>query len=476
MFSPSGAQAPTLRSGFDAGQATMTAGRSDFFLTDPDLLRHFFEIDLTSRRTIVAAISGGSDSTALLLLAKAWLDRAAPAIRLLAVTIDHRLRPESAAEAKQVARFCAEHGIAHRVIAWDDVKPASGLPAAARVARYRLLAEAARSTGADIVLTGHTLDDQIETVSMRRARGEGRGLAGIAPATLFDGSIWIVRPLLALRREVLRALLRQNAIGWIEDPTNTNPDFERARVRASLATDTAGLWAAGADAQRRRTALGEQAAALLRNEAANVAPGLIRLTPEFAEAPAVEAAIYAFRVVLAVSGGMPHLPDEERSACLFQRLGHRAFRATLSRSVVDARTRAIFVRRELRGLPKPETPRDGMVWDGRFRLKYTTGAVALTIAPFGAANAAMAVAAAAGAPQSLVRTALAAQPALWQGDTYLGRAAGPGDRARGLEATPVAAPWALFLPSFDLALARTMTDLTGCASIPDLPFRGHNEG
>ena len=350
----------------------MTAGRSDFVLTDPDLLRHFFEIDLTSRRTIVAAISGGSDSTALLLLAKAWLDRAAPAIRLLAVTIDHRLRPESAAEAKEVARFCAEHGIAHRVIAWDDVKPASGLPAAARVARYRLLAEAARSTGADIVLTGHTLDDQIETVSMRRARGEGRGLAGIAPATLFDGSIWIVRPLLALRREVLRALLRQNAIGWIDDPTNTNPDFERARVRASLGGLTQRVygrrcrraapphrtWRAGRRSFRKR---GRECRA-----GSYQAYARIRGSRRLSRPPSMLSASCS-----AVSGGMPHLPDEERSACLFQRLGHRAFRATLSRSVVDARTRAIFVRRELRGLPKPETPRDGMVWDGRFRLKYT---------------------------------------------------------------------------------------------------------
>lgn len=126
----------------------------------------------------VIAVSGGSDSTALLLLATRWAKRLKKPPRLLAVTIDHGLRAEAKAEAASVKRLARQLEVPHRTLRWRGSKPATGLQEAARTARYGLLAQTAARAGLAHVLTAHTLDDQAETVLFRLARGSG--LAGLA--------------------------------------------------------------------------------------------------------------------------------------------------------------------------------------------------------------------------------------------------------------------------------------------------------
>lgn len=423
----------------------------------------FSKLDLAERRAVIVAVSGGSDSLALLFLAKAHLDRVAPAMLLRAVTIDHGLRVESADEADDVGRICAAHGIAHEIRRWIGPKPETGLPAAAREARYRLLAQAAEGAGTDIVLTGHTRDDQAETIAMRRLRGAGLGLAGMAPATLYDGRIWIVRPLLSATRKELRCFLRGIGIDWVDDPTNQDMAYERARTRAagiSVAADEA------ARAADERIDLAERTAAIVRGHASMAALGLIRLSPGFG-GDDHNAAIQALRILLAVTGGCEQLPDLARTQALFARLKAGRLRATLSRVVIDARPAGIFLLRESRELPMPAPLREGTIWDGRFRISGDGG----MLAPLGVV-AAQAVAAPENVPQGLARAALAAWPAVSdsaEGPMPLGPPSGRGCKG----ATPVMAPWARFLPSFDLAAARAVAALIGAEKIPALPLASH---
>ncbi|TGS13162.1 tRNA lysidine(34) synthetase TilS [Mesorhizobium sp. M2E.F.Ca.ET.209.01.1.1] len=451
--------------------------------TKPDLSTRLFT-DLDFSTGAVAAVSGGSDSTALLLLLKDHLDRTVSGAKLLAVTIDHGLRPDSAAEARLVASFCAQRGIAHRILAWHGDKPATGLPAAAREARYRLLAEAADAEGIKLILTGHTADDQAETVLMRQAReDDGRGLAGMAPATLYDWRTWIVRPLLGTRRAALRDMLRHRDIGWIEDPTNVDVRFERPRMRAALAQGegrTAEALARSAQAARERHDIGRRAARLIDAFASRPVPGLIRLDRDFAGHEDGRAAIYVLRILLATVGGMSFLVDEARCAALLARLRSAPLCATLSRTVVDARRSGIFLRRENRNLPAPAPPVGNQLWDnrrrvtlgGRITLKDQPGG--LVIAPLGAAAAGRAPPIE-DIPPSLSRAALAAEPSLWSGGEQLdfaGGNAGP----QPVSVVPAVAPFARFLPSFDLEPAAAVAALVCAPPLPASPFRGHDGG
>jgi tRNA(Ile)-lysidine synthase len=122
----------------------------------------------------------------------------------------------------------------HRTLRWSGTKPKTGLPAAARDARYRLLAKAARAAGATHVLTAHTRDDQAETLLMRMARGSGiAGLAAMARQSRRDGVV-LARPLLQVPKARLVATLKKARIGFADDPTNRDASFTRPRLRALM--------------------------------------------------------------------------------------------------------------------------------------------------------------------------------------------------------------------------------------------------
>lgn len=221
--------------------------------------------DLATSHSLILAVSGGPDSTALMLLAARWRAHLRRGPDLLAVTVDHGLRPEATAEAAAVGRLARKLDIAHRTLAWRGAKPATGLQQAAREARYRLLAEAAAQAGARHILTGHTLDDQAETVLFRLARGSGlSGLGAMTrtaplPVGGHDG-LTLVRPLLEIAKARLIATCEAAGTGFVADASNADPRFTRARLRALLPA----LAEEGLDARR----LAQLATRLRRADAA----------------------------------------------------------------------------------------------------------------------------------------------------------------------------------------------------------------
>ena len=220
--------------------------------------------DLAAEPALILAISGGPDSTALLYLVARWRARRRLAPHLVAVSIDHGLRPQARHEAAVVKRLSEKLGVEHRTMRWSGAKPSNGIQAAARLARYRLLRTAARRTRANCVLTAHTLDDQAETVLFRIARGSGlTGICGMARTVLIDdlaagferpaaaarsardgagrnsgrsttgrpNDVLLIRPLLDLPKARLIVTLKEAGIAYVDDPSNADPRFARSRLR-----------------------------------------------------------------------------------------------------------------------------------------------------------------------------------------------------------------------------------------------------
>jgi tRNA(Ile)-lysidine synthase len=190
--------------------------------------------DWRTAPAIILAVSGGPDSIALMWLAARWRRTLARGPRLIAVTVDHGLRAEAAREARDVKRLARALDLPHQTLRWIGPKSKTGLPAAARAARYLLLARAARANGATHILTAHTRDDQAETLLMRMLRGSGiAGLASMVRVTEREG-VLLARPFLQVSKSQLVATLKKAKVGFADDPTNRDTRFTRPRLRAIM--------------------------------------------------------------------------------------------------------------------------------------------------------------------------------------------------------------------------------------------------
>jgi tRNA(Ile)-lysidine synthase len=188
---------------------------------------------------LAVAVSGGPDSLALALLADRWARERGGYV--CALTVDHRLRAESGAEARTVQAWLSAREIRHEILAWTGEKPKTGIQEAARTARYRLLAGWCHEHGCLNLLTAHHGDDQIETHLIRRRAHSGPGgLAGMSAIRELAGCR-LLRPLLGVARARLQTFLEIERQPFLTDPSNRDPAFERSRLRGSDGTRSAAI-------------------------------------------------------------------------------------------------------------------------------------------------------------------------------------------------------------------------------------------
>lgn len=316
--------------------------------------------------TIGVALSGGGDSTALLHLCL----RAG--FRVEAVTVDHRLRMESAAEAAAVGAWCASLGVRHEVRVWDHGEVQGNLMDAARRARMRLIRDWSVARGIGVVALGHTRDDQAESVLMGLGRGAGlAGLSGMRREWV-EGEVRFTRPLLDAGREELRTWLRQEGIGWIDDPTNEDERFTRVKARKALGA----LAPLGITTQR----LAEVAGHLARAQATldlMVAAVSESLVEEQAGALRVDEGLYAQpvevmrQVVLACLAWLSGGDYAPRAEAVRQLLS--AMDAGRDATLAGCRFRRGWLMREPQAVGGPVDV--GQVWDGRWVVEGPAGEV-----------------------------------------------------------------------------------------------------
>jgi tRNA(Ile)-lysidine synthase len=330
---------------------------------------------------VAVAVSGGPDSLALTLLADGWARARGGAV--LALTVDHGLRPESGAEAEHTRAVLAGRGIDTRILALDWTRPQRALQAAARAARYRRLEDQCRAAGLLHLLTGHQREDQAETFLLRLGRGSGvDGLAAMAPVTYRSG-LRLLRPLLEIARDRLAATCAAFGEPWIEDPSNRNPRAARAHLRASLPAlgedglTVARLAATAAHLARARAALGADAARLMAGAVRLDPAGFARLERAALAAAPGETGRRVLAALLATVAGAELRPRFERLDRLYRRLVEveGPVDATLGGCRIVADRFGVTVAREAAALaaPVPLEPGRPTRWDGRFSVMAEAG-------------------------------------------------------------------------------------------------------
>lgn len=313
---------------------------------------------------------------ALALLADHWAR--AQGGRVFALTVDHGLRPEAAAEAETVRHWMAARGIHHEILRWQGRKPGQGIQAAARAARYQLLTDWCRARGILHLLVAHHADDQAETVRMRELRRSGptglRGMAAVAPPPV-EGPRWplVLRPLLGFSRRDLVATLKALDQAWIEDPSNQNPAFTRVALRRRLMEDPGERQRLLDLAAATRATVADMDARLVVEAARMVSlhpAGLAVVERQLFNAVSEELARRFWERLLTTIGGAIYPPRGPALDRLVAAARDPAFSGcTLGGCRITAGPRRLTVSREVAAVSAEVAYESGMVWDGRFTLR-----------------------------------------------------------------------------------------------------------
>jgi tRNA(Ile)-lysidine synthase len=347
---------------------------------------------------LAVAVSGGPDSMALLLLADRWARSLGGSVT--ALTVDHRLRPESAVEARAVAGRLGRRGIRHEILIRHGELAKGDLQAAARDARYALLEAWCRSHHVLHLLVGHHREDQAETLLLRLARGSGlSGLAGM-PALAWRADIRVLRPLLDMPRARLAATVAASGLEVVEDPSNANTSFARVRVRdeaamlGSMGLTPERLAATTIHLARARDAIERATASLLGRSVVLHPAGFASLDPAPWRAAPEEIRLRALAQLLTTIGGKVYPPRFDRLASLAASLaadGPGSGRV-LGGCRIIARQGLWLVMREARGLEPPILLKPGgrVHWDGRYEAVLRTPGDPIHIGAAGEAGCAVA--------------------------------------------------------------------------------------
>lgn len=318
---------------------------------------------------MVVGVSGGADSLYLTHLLYQWAKRRK--YQLLAVTINHNLRSDSAQEAKWVHRQLEKHGINHTILTWEGSKPKTRIEERARNKRYDLLIDFCHQHKANTLFLAHHQQDQAETFFARLTRGSGLdGLCGISPITQ-RSDITIVRPLLNTPKALILKALKQNHLKWVEDPMNQDTNYERVRWRqAQSQLDKLGLSAnyiskSTHRLQRAKTALDFYAQEFLKNHLQKSPYGFVAIDSKLFETLPMETRIRVLIHILNLfkkNNAILSLESIEKIALTFPK------HATLAGCQWVISHKKIFVAPELKSLSQVLIPANTWTIRGGSRL------------------------------------------------------------------------------------------------------------
>lgn len=404
----------------------------------PDAAKALLE-SLTFHAHVAIAVSGGSDSTALMWLAARWAKTLAHPPRITVLAVDHGLRQEAAGECRAVAGWAQALGLEARILTWTGAKPRSAIQAKARDMRYGLMRDWCLAHGASLLMTAHTREDQAETLLMRLARGSGiRGLAGMRADEA--GPVVLERPLLHTSRAELRATLAAAGHPWIEDPSNQDERFERVRLRQAMPLlAEIGLTP---EAVARSAARLERALHPIEELCRDFMARHVELRPEGFAMVALaafrkldeEVAIQLLERLLGRLGGGDEPPRLMAVEALHRRLRQNGSEArTLAGCRIAPRRRHLLIGREagrISRTPVLLVPGRSVLWDNRFRISSgETGRDVAIVPVLGLKvprNPAIPAFVQEGLPALLVAGEIAAVPSLG----YVGQTVSPDLRAQ----------------------------------------------